>query len=251
MKIVAKATPALTLGTLAAGLALGFLAGCKTSTYTLQVDAISRPAETGGVANSAGSYHIREGGLQPEASELRYKEVSDYIRTALSGKGLYEAPRREQADLIITIDYGMETPRIRFDTMTKPVYTETSDETITVREPVMDGLGNIIGYRESVRVEKAGRSELLNMESEVVPEIVYEKYLRISARENVQTAEGRTPAELWSVNVSAEDTSKELRKYIPIMASASADYIGTNTRAAVPVRVGENDEAVKFVKKGL
>lgn len=251
MRTVAKATPALSCCILAASLCLGFLSGCKTSTYTLQVDAITRPAETGEAAKSAGSYHIREGGLQADASELRAKEVSDFIRTALSGKGMYEAPQREQADIIITIDYGMEPPRIKYDTLTRPVYTETSDETITVKEPIMDSGGNILGYRESVRVQKAGGTELLGMKSEIVPEIIYEKYLRISARENIQTAEGRMPPEVWSVNISTEDTSKELRKYIPIMASATADYIGTNTKAAVPVRVGESDDAVKFVKKGM
>ena len=251
MRTLAKGTPALTCCTLASGLALGFLAGCKTSTYTLQVDAITRPAETGETVKSAGSYHIREDGLQPESSELRFKEVSDFIRTALSGKGMYEAPQREQADIIITIDYGMEAPRIRFDTMTRPVYVETKDQVTVSKEPVRDSSGMIVGYRDITILEKAGGSEILGMKTEIVPEIVYEKYLKISARENVQTAEGRAPAEVWSVNVSAEDTSKELRKYIPIMASATADYIGTNTKTAVPVKVGENDDAVKFVKRGL
>jgi hypothetical protein len=236
---------------LAAALVWGFVAGCSTpGTYTVQVDAITRPAPTGEAAKSGGSYHIREGGLQPESSELRHKEVSDFIRTALSSKGMYEAPRREQADVIITIDYGMDDPRIKFDTVSNPVFTDTKDESYYIKETVFDSTGVVVGTRD-VKVDRPGRREYLGQESEVFPEIVYEKYLKISARENTPATEGRAPREMWSVNVSAEDTSKELRKYIPILASATADYIGTNTKAAVPVKIGENDAAVKFVKKGL
>ncbi|MNC94403.1 hypothetical protein D3C83_112470 [compost metagenome] len=85
----------------------------------------------------------------------------------------------------------------------------------------------------------------------MTPVIVYEKFLKVSARENKEATEGRAPAEVWSVNVSAEDKSQELRKYIPILASATADYIGTNTKESKPITISENDEVVKFVKKGM
>jgi hypothetical protein len=63
--------------------------------------------------------------------------------------------------------------------------------------------------------------------------------------------EGRPAPEVWSVNVSAEDPSNELRKYMPILASATADYIGMNTRQEKEVSVRENDDSVKFIKKGM
>ena len=34
-------------------------------------------------------------------------------------------------------------------------------------------------------------------------------------------------------------------------SSATADYIGTNTRQEKAVSVGENDDTVKFIKKGM
>ena len=81
--------------------------------------------------------------------------------------------------------------------------------------------------------------------------IVYEKFLKVSARANSETVEGRSPPEVWSVNVSAEDKSQELRKYIPILASATADYIGTNTKESKPIKISEDDEVVSFVKRGM
>ncbi|HWA26717.1 MAG TPA: DUF4136 domain-containing protein [Lacunisphaera sp.] len=214
------------------------------------MDAIAAPAQTGGAANSGKSYQIRDSGPQGEGSELRYKEVSDFVRTALSSKGLYEAPPGQKADVIIAIDYGVEAPRVKFDSVSTPVFVDTKDESYYIKETVFDSTGVIIGTRD-VKVDRPGRHEYLGQETEVTPEIVYEKYLKVSARENTASADGRAPAEVWSVNVSAEDTSKELRKYIPILASATADYIGTNTKAAVPVKIGESDAGVKFIKQGL
>jgi hypothetical protein len=63
--------------------------------------------------------------------------------------------------------------------------------------------------------------------------------------------EGRAPPEVWSVNVSSEDESKELRKYLPILASATADYIGTNTKQEIEVKLKEGDEVVGFIRKGI
>ena len=80
---------------------------------------------------------------------------------------------------------------------------------------------------------------------------MYEKYLRISARENKQMEEGRPPPEIWSVNVSSEDKSDDLRKYLPILASASVDYIGKDSGEKQTVRLKETDSAVGFIKKGM
>ena len=92
----------------------------------------------------------------------------------------------------------------------------------------------VVGYEDSIR-----------------PVIVYEKYMQISARANKEATEGRAAPEVWSVNVSTEDDSKDIRKYLPILASATADYIGTNTTAQKAVKIKEGDEVVTFIKKGM
>jgi len=102
-----------------------------------------------------------------------------------------------------------------------------------------------------VQVYVPGPTAIIGMQEIVQPVIVYEKYLKLSARPNQEVVEGRTPSEVWSVNVSAEDNSNELRKYMPILASATADYIGTNTKESKPIRINERDEVVTFIKKGM
>ncbi len=227
--------------------ALLLWAGCKSTTYVLQVDAIS---QTGQVAQAAEpkSYRVRSRNPSVADDSLRYNEVSAYIKTALSGKGLYEAPSAESADLIIDIDYGMETPRMKYQTVIKPIIVLTVSQPKPLADrspngsrlfmPISGGAGQPIG-------------KIAGWQEEAEPVVVYEKYLKISARENREAVEGRPAPEVWSVNVSAEDPSNELRKYMPILASATAEYIGTNTKQEKAVSVSENDDTVKFIKKGM
>ena len=218
------------------------LAGCKSTTYVLQVDAIN---QTGPVAQAAEpkSYRVRSHNPNVADDSLRYNEVSAYIKTALSGKGLYEAPTAESADLIIDIDFGMENPRMKYQTVVKPVIV------MSVSQPKpQTGKGLFVPINGSVG-QPIGKIEGFREEAE--PVVVYEKYLKVSARANREVVEGRPPPEVWSVNVSAEDPSNEMRKYMPILASATADYIGQNTKQEKAVTVNEGDESVKFIKKGM
>ena len=225
--------------------------GCSLSTYTVQVDAISRSAPPApGVQPQ--SYHIKSNNPNLDEDSLRYKEVAGYVKTALSGKGMYEAPPADHADMVIDLDFGMESPRVRFDTQVAPmVMLEHGDGVRYEIIPVYDPMGRQIGVR-TVEVDgQPVREEMLQSEKSIRPVIVYEKFLKISARSNQEAVEGRPPPEVWSVNVSAEDESKELRKYLPILASATADYIGTNTKQEMPVKLKEDDEVVGFIRKGM
>ncbi|MDI1336680.1 MAG: hypothetical protein PSU94_10925 [Lacunisphaera sp.] len=249
-----KPTPVPPFGSVTALTSLALLLGGCSTSYVVQVDAISQPttvAETGQPAPPPQSYSIHVTNPRLDESSLRYKEVENYVKTALSGKGMYEAPRPEKADVVIDIDYGIDAPRMKFETISTPIYTEMPGELITTSVPVYNAAGRIVGFN-MVTTRGPSRTELLGMAEEIQPVIVYEKYLKVTARSTPQQAgEGRAPAEVWSVNVSAEDNSRELRKYLPILASATADYIGTNTKESKSVKIREGDEAVGFIKKGI
>jgi hypothetical protein len=166
---------------------------------------------------------------------------------------MYEAPKPEAADVVIDIDYGMDAPRVKFETVSTPVMVQTanSSETRVIEHIVRLPDGTVKVYQEQVQVVVPGREEFVGMREEVTPLVVYEKYLKVSARENKETSEGQPAAEVWSVNVSAEDKSQELRKYLPILASATADYIGANTKESKAVKIDEKDDVVKFIRKGM
>jgi hypothetical protein len=233
-----------------AGIALA-LAGCETGkTYTVQVDAISAPKPTGQAAPSGQSYHIRSANSRLDEDSLRYQEVAGYVRTALSGRGMYEAPSAEKADVIIDIQYGMDAPRIKYLTLSHPVNVDVEGIVREETEPIRDHTGNVTGYR-TITIKEPDRREYLGMQETLKPVIIYEKYLKLSARANQAATEGRAPPEVWSVNVSAEDESQELRRYLPALAAVTADHVGSNTREEKSVRIDENGDGVRFVQQGM
>jgi hypothetical protein len=93
------------------------------------------------------------------------------------------------------------------------------------------------------------RNEIVGYEEVPRMVTVYEKYVRISARENRPASEGRPPGELWSIHASTEDESKDLRKYLPILASATVDYIGSDTSSQRTVKVRADGADVDFIRR--
>jgi hypothetical protein len=217
--------------------------GCS-SHYQVKVDAISRPATGKGI-----SYRIRHKGASLGAEEgLREQEVAGFVRTALSGKGMYEAPSEELADLVVEIDFGIEKPRPKLEKNSVPVYTQVGGGVRYENVPVTDASGR--PAVRTVAVYQPPRTELVGYQDMVIPVSVYEKYLSITARE-ARPAEGKPPEELWSVRVSSEDASDDLRKYLPLLASASIDYIAADSTTQKTVKIGETDADVKFIRRGM
>jgi hypothetical protein len=229
----------LVLGMLAAG------AGCASrSTYQVKVDAITKP-----VPVQTQSYALKSKDPRLGDESLRYREAADFVRTALSGKGLYEAPNEEQADMVVELDYGMESPRTKLERVSVPVYAQVGGRVRYDTVPVIDSRGNT-SFR-TVAVYDQPRSELIGYDDVPRQVTIYEKYLKVTARENKEGVEGRPPAELWSIHASAEDESKDLRKYLPIMASALVDYIGQDSSNQQTVKVRADGPGVEFIRRGM
>lgn len=228
---------------LVSAIILAGLAGCNTaSTYQVKVDAISKP-----VPAQTQSFVIKSKDPRLGEESLRYKEAADFVRTALSGKGLYEAPNSDVADMVVELDYGMDTPRSKVQRVSTPVYAQVGGGVRYESVPVTDSRGNV-SYR-TVAVYDAPRTELVGYDDVPRQITIYEKYLKITARENKPAAEGKPPAELWSIHASAEDESKDLRKYLPIMASATVDYIGQDSSNQQTVKVRADGPGVDFIRK--
>jgi hypothetical protein len=225
--------------------ALLLSAGCSTSpTYKVKVDAITKPAPV-----AAQSYKLKSKDPRLGEENLRYREAAEFVRTALSGKGLYEAPSEDKADMIVELDYGMEAPRSKIERVNVPIYAQVGGGVRYDSVAVVDSRGNT-SYR-TVAVYEPPRSELIGYDDMPRQVTVYEKYLKITARENKAASEGRPPAELWSIHASAEDESKDLRKYLPVMAAATVDYIGQDSSNQKIVKVRADAPGVDFIRKGM
>lgn len=218
--------------------------GCASSSYKVKVDAIAKPARA-----DTQSYVLKSKDPTLGPENLRHREATEFVRTALSGKGLYEAPSTDKADMVIELDYGMEAPRSKLERVSVPVYAQVGGGVRYESVPVTDARGNT-GYR-TVAVYVPPRSEVVGYDEVPRMVTVYEKYMKITARENKAASEGRPPAELWSVHASTEDESKDLRKYLPIIASATVDFIGQDSSNQKTVKVRADGAAVEFIRKGM
>ena len=93
--------------------------GCRGTTYAVKVDASAKSAASR-PSTDGQSYKIRSKNPVLGEENLRYKEAAEYVKTALSGKGLFEAPNTEAADLIVELDYGVDAPRTKIETRPPP-----------------------------------------------------------------------------------------------------------------------------------
>lgn len=215
--------------------------GCAS--YTIKVDAIRRP---GPVNAELTSFKIQNRIPTVGQESLRYNELADHIKTALSGHGLWEAPNADSADLIVEVDCGITSPRVVYASINVPVFGCPNDQ------PPESGAVNA-GNSGATRLlpVSQGREELVDIGEVDVPVLVREKHMTVSCRENKVVAAGRPPAEIWRVSVSIEDEGADLRRYLPVLAAAMMEQIGRNTDGVVTDTMSKKDDAIGFIKKGI
>lgn len=219
-------------------------AGCQTHTYDVKINAITNDEKPSGT-----SYRIvTKNGGDPK-TDLRTKEAVDYVKAALSGRGLYEAPNPENAEMVVEVDYDVEPPRVEFETRKVPVFAKIEGGIRSVIVPTRTPAGDV-RYRR-VTVMDPPTQELIGFEDRTTPVTVYEKYLRVSARENVASGDDAPPEQLWSVYVSNEAEDDDIRAALPVLASVVVDYIGVTTEKDHKVKVNSEDEEVAFIKRGM
>jgi hypothetical protein len=66
---------------------------------------------------------------------------------------------------------------------------------------------------------------------------VYEKSLVLIAHDT-------SGNEVWTIQMRLIDESSDLRKYLPLLASAALPYIGDTTEGEIVVKVSEKDETL-------
>ena len=209
-----------------------FVAGCS-STYEMKVDAINNPKTVG----ESDSYVIVPSDPDTDTTDLRYQETVEWIKTALSGKGMYEAVDPMEADMMIEVDFGMKAPR---------------QEAKIIDRPSSVGLGTG-GLNRGVGLSGGSRiTEISTYETKVVTQTVVEKYLELTAKENmIGQAGDAPPQQIWNVRVVNDDKGDNLREYMPILIASATDYIGEDTVTSMDIELKSDDEVVKFVKRGI
>src|SRR5262249_15238921 len=104
---------------------------------------------------------------------------------------------------------------------------------------------------QTVTVQDPPHTEIVDYRDVVITTVVYEKYLRLSARDTKPPAEGQPPSQIWTVDVTSEGESHDLRKALPVLAAATIDYVGKDSHGEKIIHLKDTDKDIAFVKKGM
>lgn len=154
------------------------------------------------------------------------EKAESMIKTALSVQGFYPVERLEDAELVVTVEYGLSPGRVSFrekQTLNVPVTSRTQ-----------------LGYRRFPGIVPVSDREL-------VPEMVQTKYITFSARDPERMDRTGKPTEVWNLVVKVEDAGEDLQKYMPVLLAASMNYLGKNTGKQIEIDIGDKNEAVQYV----
>src|SRR5581483_8487900 len=152
-----------------------WLAGCATESTTVKVDSLAKPK-----AENAISYEIHNKNPLVTDDSLRYKEAAGFVKTALSGKGMYEAPPGTKPDVVVDLDYGISPPVSHMETVSEPVYITIPGQIRQERVQVgTDRNGNPI--YQTVTVQDPPTTEFAGFREYQITVTTYEKFLKLSA----------------------------------------------------------------------
>lgn len=179
--------------------------------------------------------------------DLYFREYSGYFRRILKQQGYRDMQDRENADVAIYFDYGISSGKVIHYTYTRPVYATVGGESIDVTETHRDESGKTTS-KTTKSVFMPSRTYAVGMTTERESYTVYTAHAVLEAKEIKQgdkTKDGRT---LWKTVITTTSKLDDLRRLMPMLATASAHYLGTNTSGVKTVDLGENDPRLLEMK---
>jgi len=211
------------------------LSACSFSPrYSFEVDSICNTK-----LGMGESFIVTSGNPSINENDLRFGEVSSYFKLIMNNMGYFETYDVIRADMIIELDYYLGEPRESFSVRSVPMTHTIPGRTYSIEVPVYDDAGKLLRYTHEVITEPD--STHTYYEERVDTQTLYEKGLRATAYESRPGSAANGPTQLWNINVSITNGSKDLRKYIPFMITAAAPYVGGNTGKCIDVVVSEED----------
>ncbi len=184
------------------------------------------------------SYRLVDARPGTRTGDALFERVAGDVRTALSSRGLYAAPAGTTPQLIIEVDYGISAPVVKRGVRQEPVYLE-------MPASIYGGTSS----RDSGR-SRITQPHLLGMADVPFTITTYQKFFRLTARENEPATDGATPRQVWSVLVTNEDGSDKLPIYTRLMVAAAMDHIGEDVPDERRVVLTRRDDRVAFVAQG-
>ena len=220
-------------------LALVGLTSCAPS-YHFKVDAIA-----GGAIQTTGSFYLISGDAEIHEKDLRFKEASNFVQTALESKGFHKASDLSSAETLIVFSFGVGDPSEVFvargsnsaNLLLSPTYAIRRDH---------DDSGGVVGTSTYLVEVPSQGSE--SAQDRLERTTVYEKFLKLEAYDNRMGAPSQERERLWSIGIANADQSDDIGEYLPYMLAAALPYIAEETGSQISVDLKPNDPTIEFIR---
>lgn len=211
------------------GILLG-IGGCATQ-HTVRVDALA----AGGGVNLAGvEYRLVSAMPGEEPEGLLYQEIAGHVVRALAERGLVLSGEGAGARMEVSVRGYLSEPMTESVTYSDAVYLDGGYRTQVVATPVVSADGKVVRYIYS-QVSLPPRREFAGYVDREKQVTVYDKVLTLRGRE--VKADGSVGEELWVLTLAMRDRSSDLRRAVPILLQAGAEYIGRRSEGEQFIRV--------------
>ncbi|MCP4092284.1 MAG: hypothetical protein GY747_02455 [Planctomycetes bacterium] len=214
-------------------LLLALLASCSfgPQIYEVQVDAQATEPQP-----ESQSYVLASAMEGTSTSDLQFQEFASYLNHALQDQGYRPAFNRADADLVISLAYGISEAIEKKEYYRQPIW-ETNDAPYVYRAIPTGSRRDCptsIGYYPAPRHRIVGYTE----GSRTV--IVFDHTMQVFAMTSRQIGSSMMSLEQWSVDCKVTDARGDLRVTLPVMLAGARIYFGKSSGRTVIFELEED-----------
>ncbi len=168
-------------------------------------------------------------------NDLQFQEFSNYIKKVLIKKGFAIVNTIDEADQVVMLVYAISGPQNY--TANVPLWGPTGIESSTTYGNISSS-GSYYGntyYNQTYGITGVAQ----------VKRTFYSRTIILIAFDWKLFKTKKVEKQLWKTDIVSIGSSNDLRYVFPYMVVAAEQYIGTNTRHAVTVKINEYDRRVK------
>lgn len=222
-----------------------YCSGCMAAPvrYSTAVSSLAAPA-----ASRNSSYLVLPGNPGIDSLNLQFLEAKAYLELALSDQGFVRAPRAEDADLVLFLNYGIGDPTTNQASYVMPVFGQAPGSTSTTTGTVTAG----------------GRTATVNTQTQTQPNFglqgyrtvtqtytTYTRYALVVAIDLKRYRRDQTVQEVWRSAVVSTGSSGDLRLVLPILFVALEPYLGRRTDRMISADIAENDPRIARMRAAV
>ncbi len=217
------------------------LTACGSQSVKVAVDSIV------GEKDIPNKHYIWLSGMRKTSgNDLHFREFSRYFHSILQDHGYQQGTQRDAA-IAIYFSYGVSPGRTTQYTTTTPIYEWEGGDTIVYTETKKDQKGKTTSTVTST-VTTPSRQRLVGMSVGTSRYTVFSRFVTLEAK-RYQAGKPKDMQTLWKTSITSIGPSNDLRALMPILASASAPYVGVDSGEAKVVKMKKNDARVVEFKR--